>query len=73
MSLDELDRLDALVETNRKWTQHLEGAKALDDVQLRALAALLELNAREIQGLREEVALLFLKVNDPALLKRKLS
>jgi len=73
MSLDELDRLDALVETNRKWAQNLEGAEALDDARLRALAALLELNAREIQGLREEVAFLFLKLNDPAHLKRKLS
>ncbi len=73
MSLDELDRLDKLVETNRKWSQHLEGAKAPDDAQLRALAALLEINAREIQRLRVEVALLFLMLKDPARLKRRLS
>jgi hypothetical protein len=73
MSLDELDRLDELAGTIGKWTRYLEGAKALDDAQLRALAALLELSGREIQRLREEVALLFLKLKDPERVWRRLS
>ena len=68
-SLDEIEKLDKLVQINRKRATAFSGRAHLDN----KWSELIRLNVGSIESLRFDVAALFASLNAPELLKRRSS